>query len=81
VKVQLGPKKQDQERTQDGKDDTGGVKRAFSSGAYKQVNDKAGHNGANYAEDNGPEQREMQMHDGLGHEPGDETNYYVPDQV
>jgi len=74
VDVQLGPDKQDQERAQDGKDDTGWVKRTVSSRAYKKMRDKSGHDRTNNAEHDRTDQGKMQMHNRFGHEPGNETN-------
>jgi hypothetical protein len=66
--------------SQGGENEAGGME-SFIGWAGKEVSHGAAENRANDAEHNGPEEREMRVHDGPRETSGDEPNKNIPNKV
>lgn len=81
MKVQLGPEKQDKERSKDGKDKARRMKRRAFLRTCKHVSEKPADNRADQPEPYRPKQRQWDVHDRLRHEPCDQPDNDVPDEM
>jgi hypothetical protein len=81
MEIQLGPEKQDEECAEDRKDNAGRMKGSPFFWARKQVRDEAADERTDDPQSYRPKQRQMDVHDRLRDEPGDEADNYVPDEM
>jgi hypothetical protein len=81
MEVEFCPAKQDEERPEDGKDNAGWMKGRAFPWTREQMRDEAADQRTDNSQTYCPEQRQMDVHDGLRHVPGDEADDYVPDEM
>lgn len=79
MQVYFRQKKQNQESAEDGKNNSGRMEGTSTAWADEQVSHKSAHQRTDDPQRQGPEERQMRMHGGVGNQPRDQTDNEVPD--